>query len=173
MKYTSIIIFFFFTFISTQILAQNTINSSITDNTFEYQGELYQFGDMSEIFSQDILAHKQYVSAINARDNARLLGYVTVGAMGTGIFALTLGSAENCEFLCISSSDAYGLVALLIVTPVVRTAAIISNTKYHKKKHKAISQFNNSIGIGGVENPKLWDLKIGSGQYGYGLVLNF
>ena len=69
--------------------------------------------------------------------------------------------------------DFIGGLTFVFVVPSISIAALTNNGKFDDKKHKAISKFNNSMGIGGVDNPKSWDLKLGTGQYGYGLVLNF
>jgi len=161
----------------THLLSQNTINSfynsNASDNTFEYQGELYQFADMNEIFEQDVDAHNMYISAINNRKKVKNLGYAALSTIGLATLAIALDRPDPGDLIGITAGNLIGVLALVFVLPATGIAALINKKKFHNKKHKAIHLFNNPSDTGYLNNQEHWNLKIGSGQYGYGMVVTF
>lgn len=164
----------FCTFCSTQLLAQETINSIYntdhTDDTFEYNNELHEFPDMNEIFKQDYNAHEIFSSALIDKKKVKQLTSISLAAMSFGTIAPILDPPGN---VIVSYGLFIGLVSWLIVVPTAGIVKIITKNRYHQKKHKAISLFNNFMEMGYIDYPKSWDLKVGSCLYGYGLVVNF
>ena len=138
---------------------------------FEYRGEIYEFPNMGEILSQDYDAFEMYTSAMKKKENAKYLGYTALGFVGAGVILIALEDGDNENYIL--TEAVYGLLSIIVIAPVLATASLINRIKYNNKRRKTIALFNNTKEISYIDKSNDWDLKLGTGQYGYGLVLNF
>ena len=170
--FISILLSISFTIFSTHLSAQRI--NKVEYNTYSYNLKTYEFQDMEDIFIADFYSYMEYKSAIQARNKTRRNGHYTLGVMAVSIFAIAIdNNIRPCEFICVSTGDVIGLMGLFFVVPITATIGLVTRINYDSRKKRAIKLFNTSEQIGCINNTEQWNLKIGGGQYGYGIVLNF
>ncbi|MDA8693378.1 hypothetical protein N9L92_04885 [Saprospiraceae bacterium] len=148
-------------FFSMQLSSQSIIR--VGYNKYTYNSETYKFQEMEDVFISDLDSYLMYKSALKAKKTFRINGLITLGLIPVTTLALNSGDGNNIGFLI-------SAVALSVTSTITWFSILIS---YPQRKNEAIRLFNNSQSIGDTYDPKLWDLKIGGGQYGYGVVLTF
>jgi len=155
-------------FVSIHLSAQTI--SKVDENTYSYNWRIYEFENMEDVFIAKFDSYQEYQSALKLRTTTNVLGYTIIGFMALGTIAPSLNS-ESCDFIC--TGDLVAAFSWLIIVPVVGSIGIITRIAFNKKRKNAINLFNSSQAIGYINNSEQWNLNIGSGQYGYGIVLNF
>ena len=148
-------------FFSIQLSSQSILR--VGSNKYDYNSSTYKFQEMEDIFIADFDSYQMYKSATKARKTFRISGIITLGLIPPTLLIINAGVPNN----------AIGLAPLLAHSISLTVTWFSGFISYPQRKNETIRLYNNSQDIGDTYNPKLWDLKISSGQYGYGLVLNF
>ncbi|MDA8693375.1 hypothetical protein N9L92_04870 [Saprospiraceae bacterium] len=173
--FVSILIISTFTLGAIQLSAQKI--SKADYNIFSSDNNLYQFQDMEDVFVRDFNSYQVYRSALVSRKKANIYGIVSLSTIAVGGLSILIDPSPDpnmyCDLFCVSTGVVIGVISFVLVLPAVATVGLVQRLTYNTKKNKAIKLFNNSQDIGHISNPEQWNLEVGGGQYGYGLVLNF
>jgi len=171
------LIFKFFLLNFLLLLLSHAHGQSITKigyNKFAYNGGEYKFQDMGDIFVADPDSYRKFQSTNAIRIVTNTYGVMTLTAISVGTLAFVIDGANNRQgSFCCTTGAAIGLVSWVFVIPITSVVGLVSRLVYNHKRNKLIRLFNNSQDIGYMTNPKQLNLKLGGGQYGYGIVINF
>lgn len=164
-------IILFFGLLSISLSAQRITKFN---DFYSHNGSKYKFENMEDIFVTNLDSYMKYKSAMKARRTTRSFGTVTLVAMGIGTIApLVDNNVDNhCDLICLSTGQIIGIVTWFLIVPTVGTIGLISRVSYNNKRNKAISIYNDAKDIG-YFNESSFELRIGGGQYGAGLIFNF
>lgn len=148
--------------------------TKVGQNKFAYNDGEYEFQDMEDVFISKFDSYLEFQSAVKSRANTRFLGYTTLAAMGVGTLAPIIDPYDGCGgSFCLTTGQIIGLFSWLVVVPVTGTIGIITRIRYIFKKKKTMSLFNDAQDFGHLVDSSKWNVSVGVGQYGYGIVVNF
>ena len=143
-------------------------------NTFFYEKKLYKFQELEDVMIKNSDAYLVYRSALSTEKHADVFKYITLSSMLVGsVAAIVDPSPEYCDLFCISTGQAIGIVAWLIVVPTIGVTGLILRLASNRKKIKALSLYNDTADLSDLQSTPLWNLALGSTKNGVGLVLNF
>lgn len=114
---------------------------------FEYQGQLYDFNDMDQVFNQYPESNEKYIKAKNKFKKAKILGYTSLSSLGLG--TILIAAEGGCNILYGEDDCHVGIAGLLLgVTSV--PLGISSLTLYaagKRNKRKSLDLFNQAYSV--------------------------
>ena len=126
-----------FLFLDINSISAQQINH-LAGNKYEYEGSIYKYPEMGQIFQSDSLSYKHYKLAIKKKKLVIFLSVISATSIG-GVF-LGRQQVKNGD------PSGYGLMFIGVIGSFSTILAIDEVLSNNKHKRKSIDIFNQSIG---------------------------
>ena len=122
--------------------AQKIVKVKGQTRTFEYQGVVYKYKDMGQIFVQDEVSNNYFIKSSKQIKTAKAFGYTSLASAAIGGIALALN--EGCSgFLCFSTEEIIAGVSIGLVFPITGLIGIIINSSGSRNLRNAVDSYNS------------------------------
>lgn len=129
---------------SISILEAQTIEK-IRANKFEYEGKVYKYSDMDEVFNQSAVANSYYLLSKKQLKKGNTWGYTSLGSLGLG--GILFYASPDADGWDIPAEGAIGVLTLAFVFPITGLTGLIIHAYGKKNQRRSVETFNQEYGI--------------------------